>query len=197
MDARRERALFREDPLLYTRRVYFETSNCCQYAHAHKACPLYQLAAEPQHLPLTIYERVLGALSSSHYTGELRFHIMSEPLCDPRLFWMLHRAQEALPQSPITIWTNGGFLSETLAAELQDVGVTRIISTAYSSAEHERLKRIRTGPPHRIIVRERLDEALCAQYEAPERHDPSPCYAPLRNLSIGCDGSVMLCCRDW
>jgi MoaA/NifB/PqqE/SkfB family radical SAM enzyme len=180
-----------------TSSIYFETSNCCELTARHQLCPLAKVGHPPQHLPIELVAWALEALARYRYRGEVRFHTMSEPLIDPRLFELLRLTREACPGSPITLWTNGQFLSDVLAHELVDAGVTTLLTTAYSRAEQKRLAALRVKVRHRVHFCTGLDESLLAQYDVDEVGSTEPCSAPLNKLSIGRDGSLMLCCRDW
>ena len=110
----------------HTSRISIELSNLCNYARIHKKCPL-NLVETPVILPAKIVFDVLETLERYNFQGIIAFHTYNEPLIDPRLFQFIEFARKACPHSDIFILTNGYYLTQTLADELVDSGVSKII----------------------------------------------------------------------
>lgn len=186
------------NPLFFTQRVYFELSNCCNLASQHPLCPSGQMGP-PEHLPTSVAAQVLYSLWLFGFGGELRFHMINEPLVDPRLLSVMQLAKGMCPNSPMTIWTNGTMLSSTLADELVQAGMTKLLITAYTGDDYERCTEIAQplSVTTRVIRSKGFDPTLTTQYDADPVECDAPCGAPLKNLSIAHNGKLVLCCRDW
>ena len=192
-----EHERYQENPFALSVAVYFETSNYCNLAYCHERCPAHKALGEPAHLPMKIIREALSSLSKYDYRGEIRWHMMSDPLSDPRLFLLLHDARAACPHSPLVIWTNASYLDQVLADELAEAGVTELKTTAYSKSERARHKRLRFAGHHEWYGPRSLEKRLLLQYDAEPVGSTAACLAPLQRLSIAHDGKVILCCRDW
>jgi 2-deoxy-scyllo-inosamine dehydrogenase (SAM-dependent) len=189
--------------LEHTSRVSFELSNRCNYAHQHKHCPLYlKRNDEPVILEGRIIEDVIGYLERNKWKGKVSFHTYNEPLIDPRLIYIIRAITEPSlckmmpPQIKPVILTNGYYLTQDIAIELEDAGVEEIVVSAYSDAEEERLKKIKVDIPYKVI-RRKLDDRLYMYVSDLANYQKVPCYAPLSEICIACTGEVRLCCYDW
>lgn len=183
-----------EQPLAYTKRVTFELSNLCNYARQHTRCPLH-VAGQATILPARIVYDTLDFLAGYNFAGRIAFHNYNEPLIDPRLFEFVRAARRQCPDSDIYICTNGYYLTQTLADELVEAGVTNMHISAYSKAEYERLSQIELTIPCNVKLM-RLDERI-DQYDAPITDSTRPCHAPLSEIIVTREGYMSLCCLDW
>ncbi len=186
------------DTLQRVKRVTFELSNRCSYAHLHKNCPLNGEGA-PVHLPGKIVYDTISYLHSMDWHGTLLFHNYSEPLIDPRLFQFISYA--TVGGMPSMIWTNSWNLSRTMFDELVECGVTWFELSAYTKPELRRLQDMglaREGVNVNIRDTPSLDRRK-GIYGFTELTNQGPCNrkAPLEELIIRRDGSIALCCYDW
>jgi len=179
----------------YTRHVYLELSNRCNYAHLHKACPVGYLSRNDDVLPDRIVCHVLDTLGRYRFSGRIAFHTYNEPLIDPRLDTFVAHARRACPDSEIYICTNGYYLNAERARALVDAGVTNIHVSAYSDAEYERLSQLVL--PIRYAVQRATLDARMDLYEAPPTSCSRPCYSPLYQIIVTAAGRLSLCCYDW
>lgn len=185
----------REGPLIrQVQRISFQLSNLCNYATVHTRCPLYR-QTDKQVLPSRVVRDTIDELAAIGFEGVIAFHIYNEPMIDPRLFSFIEYARHACPSARILILTNGFYLTQTIADELADLGIWNLVVSAYSQAEFERLIRLQVRVPYKVFEA-KLDGRL-DQYDRPPIDLKKPCWAPVRDLSIGPDGSVILCCLDW
>lgn len=174
--------------LSHTVRISFELSNRCNYAPFHKRCPL-NTAKETIILSSKIVRKVFDSLGG--WAGIVAFHTYNEPLIDPRLFTFIEMARG----NYIYILTNGYYLNQSLAQELEEAGAKAIETTAYSESEMLRLSKIKIAIPY-IARRSTLDRRLEMYDKKPVKCN-KPCAAPLNEIIVGCDGCVRLCCYDW
>jgi hypothetical protein len=193
-----EQARWRDNPLSLTEIVYLETSSYCPRAAAHRFCPAHVTSYPPQHLPLRVISSTLEALAALGYDRKVRFHTSNEPLADPRMLSVVRLARELLPEAELVLFTNGDALSQQLADELVEAGMTALLLSAYNPVVRKRLGRLKVGCDKTILYRGGFsDKTLVGQYDAEPTGCALPCGAPLHHLQIGCGGEVYLCCRDW
>ncbi len=179
----------------YTKHVYLELSNLCNYAHLHKSCPVAHLAQSKDILSSRIVTDVLDTLGRYGYTGRIGFHTYNEPLMDPRLTRFIAHARKACPTGEIYICTNGYYLDQIMAEELVETGVSHIHVSAYSDSEQKRLETIHVSIPYHV-ERMTLDKRMDA-YDSPETEDHRPCFSPLYQIVVTAAGRISLCCMDW
>ena len=193
-----EHAAWRDNPLSLTQIVYLETSSYCPRAAGHRFCPAHVTSYPPRHLPLRVISSTLEALAHSGYDRQVRFHTSNEPLADPRMLTVVRLARQLLPKAELALFTNGDALSQQLADELVEAGVSTILLSAYNPAARKRLGGLKVGCAKTLLYRGGLsDTTLLGQYDAKPTGSTLPCGAPFHHLQIGCDGEVYLCCRDW
>jgi hypothetical protein len=175
-------------------RVSFQLSNLCNYASIHTRCPLHGQTAK-QVLPAGVVRDTIGELGAVGFDGVIAFHIYNEPLNDPRLFSFIEYSRHVCPGGRVLILTNGFYLTQIIADELAALGIWNLAVSAYSQSEYDRLAGLQVKVPYKVFLA-RLDGRL-DQYDRPPMDLSKPCMAPVRDLSIGPDGSVILCCLDW
>lgn len=198
--------------LQHTQRVSLELSNLCNLARAHPRCPAHHV----QHalvLPAHVVEDVLETLGAAGF-GDGRyiaFHLYNEPLLDPRLAGFVRYARAQCPQAGIILWSNGWYLTETIACELAAAGVTHFMLSAYSRRAQDEFQALglrlqeslaafmgdgRLPVYFRVRRCSRLDDRMQMISPAQEP-DARPCHQPLSDLTIRAGGSLGLCCYDW
>ena len=178
-----------------TKRISFELSNICNLAQQHKQCPLH-FQDEPRILPEFVIDGVLETCQKFRFAGVFAFHLYNEPGIDPRLVSLMDKIKSRLPDSKLFLLTNGWYLNQTLAEELVQHGLDFLSISSYSQRDHERLARIQLDIPVSLI-RQTLDDRL-TWYESPiDRGRSFPCYCPLYEICITCEGLVSLCPYDW
>jgi len=181
--------------LRYTKRITLELSNICNLSKAHTKCPLH-LETETRILPDYIVLKVLQFASSQKFAGRIAFHNYNEPLIDRRIEYFISTARLLCPQADIYICTNGTGLDQEYLDRLVRLGVTNMHISAYSKEGYERFLKLRTHafiPEVELMV---LDDTL-ESYTRPYTYSSAPCCAPLSELIISRDASVLLCCLDW
>jgi len=177
------------------KRVSFQLSNICNYAHEHKKCPLH-FEGQKTILPTHIVESILEELGEHNFNGIISFHVYNEPTNDPRLFLFIQSAKQLCPGAKVLIWTNGFYLNETIFKELKEIGVDSLYVSAYSNVEYNRLCSLDDGSLTYQVSESPLDGRL-GSYDAKETGCCRPCLAPLNDICIAPTGEVFLCCYDW
>lgn len=190
------------NPFALTKRVCIELSNRCNYAYAHKRCPLHNMRGNaPVILPARIVEGVLNDLGRHNFNGLLSFHLYNEPMVDPRLFQFIEYAHAVCPGACIDICTNGSYINQTMIDELTEAGVCSLRVSCYSKKEYARLSKLTSKAYYKAKVA-RLDPQVLLFYQAPRdgtrtARQGTPCLAPLFELNITRDGKLGLCFLDW
>lgn len=195
------------NPFEFTNSICIELSNLCQYSWLHKKCPLHlQMVSpwrvkEPKILDAGVVYGVLWTLGKFRYDKTIYFHQHNEPLIDPRLFMFIARARAECPEAQIIIETNGHYLTPSLAQELVEQGVTRIVVTLYGSRKDIDAKNEYYLAEYQSLLvdcvsRGGLDSRLEA-YTRPYADLEIACPAPLDQVVITRNATVGLCCMDW
>lgn len=195
-------------PFAAVQRVAFELSNRCVNAKEHLRCPAHtKLGDEPANLASRHVEHVLTTFQARipEFRGFVYFHLYNEPLADPRLIEFVRMARSTLPKALIQITTSGWNLDQVLLDELAAAGARAVRVSIYDKPTLERVKRLKVPANLNLIHDARAPEDwrgtlrtdIPAVYEAPATVVGKRCRAPLRQLCIGYDGRILLCCQDW
>lgn len=176
------------------KRVSFQLSNMCNYTHLHKKCPVAHYT-EKKVLSSEIIYKVIDELVLWNFSGIIGFHRYNEPLMDPRLFMFMQLVNMKLPNAQIHILTNGSYLTQEILDSLAMINNCCVNISSYSHNEHKRLIKLTTSMPYCVFPSFFDDRENI--YDCPLKNIKSPCYAPLRETIITCEGKVGLCCLDW
>lgn len=178
-----------------TKRITIELSNLCNYAVIHKDCPAGQrkkITIIPEH----IFRSVLNTCEKYDFRGIISFHMYNEPLTDPRLFMFMDLIKTQMPGIKMFIVTNGWYLDQNMAAELEAHGLDYLHISAYSKTEYLRFKKLRFNIPVRIF-HEPLDDRLTWYSQKNAGHNNTPCYSPFYEICVSSAGKILLCTYDW
>lgn len=179
----------------YTKRITFELSNLCNYAEKHKKCPVSQ-RSKITILPEHIFKAVINTCEQYDFQGVISFHMYNEPLIDPRLFLFMDLIRKIIPRAKIFIVTNGWYLDQNMAYDLEAHGLDYLHISAYSKADYLRFKKLKFTIPVRIFNYP-LDNRL-NWYSQTEKSLCTPtCYSPLYEICVNCNGKIVLCTYDW
>jgi 8-amino-3,8-dideoxy-alpha-D-manno-octulosonate transaminase len=169
-----------------------------------------------------LFEKIIHDLAEMRYQGTVIFAPWSEPLLDPRLPSLVEYAHRHLPRSAVTILTNGDLLTLELFRELRRAGVGhfdisdhfKIVGGRYvidepagAARTYQSVDQKEQGTLHfhdsnskRIRGLDRfhnragavpLDHCVSVQQAC------ATCLLPEAYLTIGYDGRVVLCARQW
>ena len=181
--------------LNFTKRITIELSNICNLSKVHTKCPL-NLETETIILPDHIVLKVLNFASSQKFAGRIAFHNYNEPLVDRRIEYFISTARQLCPKTDIYLCTNGTGLDQNYLDRLVNLGVTNMHISAYSQNDYDRFIQLKTPAFIPVVNLITLDDTLEA-YTRPYTHSTAPCFAPLSELIISRDATVVLCCLDW
>jgi radical SAM protein with 4Fe4S-binding SPASM domain len=175
-------------------RVSFELSNLCNYAHLHKKCPVSRYK-DKKILETNIVYKVLDELAEYGFSGEIDFHRYNEPMIDKRLFDFIEYTNKILPNSRVSILTNGSLLNQSVLEKFEKYKIWLITVSSYTFKEHERLIKLKTVIPYKVYY-SHLDDREDI-YNRAEINSALPCYATIRDITVNCYGDLSLCCLDW
>lgn len=185
--------------LKHTKRVALELSNICNLAYCHKECPA-SLPKEKKVLPSARVVEVLEALGRLEFRGYIAFYGYSEPLIDPRVGYFIKAAKIACPGCTPSVTSNGFMLTQTMLEDLAALGLGHMRVSAYGGTEFERLSKLKPPSGFELKVRLRGGGAWKHRIDDYERKPDGrkvPCYCPLVDIQINCEGRVRICCADY
>jgi hypothetical protein len=196
------------NPYAGIQRVAFELSNRCVNAKEHARCPAHlRVDDAPANLPARHVSHVLETFHANipGFKGFVYFHLYNEPLADPRLLGFVGLTSAALPRALIQITTSGWNLDQVLLDELAKAGARAVRVSIYDKATLNRAYQLREPKGLKLIHdksapadwRGTLRTDIPAVYETAPTVTGKRCRAPLRQLCVGYDGRVLLCCQDW
>lgn len=176
-----------------------ELSNLCNYAPFHAQCPVHFQMQQPKRVMslqnvIYILEEIRDL--NKDFSGVINFQLYNEPMIDPRLFMLLQKVKEYLPNAQRMIYTNGYYLTQTICDEIQDGIAEVLIVTGYGKDEFERLMNLKVHIPFHVLFGN-LDHRL-DQYNYSERPiSQERCRALLSQIEISVNGDLQLCCLDY
>ena len=196
------------NPYAGIQRIALELSNRCVNAREHARCPAhFKIDDAPANLPTRHVAHVFETMKAHvpNFKGFVYFHLYNEPLADPRLMSFVAMAKKALPHALIQITTSGWNLDQTLLDELAAAGARAVRVSIYDKPTLNRVSHLREPKGLKLIHdgkapmdwRGTLRMDIPAVYDAKPTSQGKRCRAPLRQLCIGHDGRVILCCQDW
>lgn len=113
-------------------------------------------------------------IAKEGFVGDITFHQYSEPIMDPRLYYIVCEFRKDLPKCSISIWSNGSLLTPQLKADFDNLGVKYAISSDKKG----------------------MDDRLGLYEVQPSSLEDRPCPR-IHQITITCDGDVAACCYDW
>lgn len=156
-----------------------------------------------------LYVKILNELVHISFSGSVAFHCNNEPLLDERLSSWIKAARSLLKTNFFYLYTNGVLIDVKLANQLFKAGLNRLIIDNYND-KHELIPSVKelincsSFLKGEVIVNyrfktdylgNRAGQSVNAAFflKEPLR---IMCMRPLREIVIGYDGTVPLCCAD-
>lgn len=119
---------------------------------------------------------------SQGFSGWVGFHFYNEPtLYD----CFIESVITQVPEAHYMLWTNGDFLTQSLADLFE-----RIVVTDYGDLA------LNVAHPSLGVLPSKPDERLTIYDREPDRGWVR-CARPSFELPVDCEGGVHLCCQDW
>lgn len=176
------------------RHVYLELSNMCNYAAIHPQCPV-SWQKKKIILKSAVVKKVIDELGENDFHGYLQFHRYNEPTNDPRLFEFIYYTKTHCPSARVRILTNGFYLNQEMADEFHRAGVAILDVSGYGLKEYDRLTHLKVKFPYRVFF-SILDNRK-SLYESNKINLFKPCFAQTNDVTINCEGELVLCCLDF
>jgi len=192
------------------KKIFIETISYCNNDCAFCPASCKSGVKNPQNfMSEDLYLKILKELKDISFKGSLAFHCNNEPLLDRRLASWVKKARDLLKDNYFYLYTNGVFIDVGLVNELFEAGLNRIIVNNYNDEYI-------LNPSIRKLVEDSfmLKGEVIVNYRVKSdylgnRAGESPnagsflkkplniiCPRPLRELVVGYDGTVPLCCAD-
>lgn len=125
------------------------------------------------------------------FRGLVAWHYYCEPLVEQeRMFALMRRICQSIPESRFLLWTNGTLLPEDLEAFKE---FERIVITDYGNLPSDRVSALVGQQSGVTVHRWSLDSRL--DVDGPSRTDP--CGRMFVEMPIDAYGNVHACCFDW
>ena len=193
------------------RAIVIETMTKCNSTCSF--CPVNRFAdTRPlARMPEELFWKIIDDLASHRFSGLLYLFNNNEPFLDKRIFDFAAYARRALPQTTISIFTNGSALDIAKVERiLPSLDVLRINNYGRAPVMHPNIGRIvehlNAGPPEharKVEVHYRLLTEFNSSRggNAPNRQRfvatyRSRCAYPFYQMVVRPDGKLSLCCND-
>lgn len=175
--------------LQYTQFLIFEIGSACNLAQKHIVCPSkYREKGSYILDDDKIVELAEKAYKGLGFTGLIGFHYYNEPmLYYPRIFTLIRRIREKVPESRFILWTNGTILIDD--KKFDDIEF--VVVTDYENKGESLYKKYYRNRLQ--VTGVNFDNRL--SYEG--HGSSAPCLRPFVEFNIDTFGEVHLCCQDW
>ncbi|MEW6366322.1 MAG: radical SAM/SPASM domain-containing protein [Acidobacteriota bacterium] len=202
------------------RAIAIENTTACNRRCPY--CPHFWSPRENLVMERSLYDKIIHDLAEIRYQGTMLFAPWSEPLLDPRLPSLVEYAKGHLPGCTVNLLTNGDLLTLELFRDLRRAGVRDfdvsdhfkiagdryvIDEPAEAARTYQKADRVEKRSLHfhdlnykKIRGLDRfqnrsgavpLDQCVSVQQAC------GACQLPEAILTIGHDGRIVLCARQW
>lgn len=151
-------------------------------------------------------EEILDQLSKLNFQGRLTWNRINEPFQDNRIFDIISRSREMLPNAHLTLITNGDQLNQGKINKIFDAGLDFLTISAYSNEVLEKLKSIHHESGKYFVKDYRPREfkkmkilnqgGVISRIQAPSRYLNLPCLRPFTAINLNVYGQALICCSD-
>ena len=171
-----------------------------------------------EHIPVELYEKIMGELAEVEYKGLILYSAFGEPLLYKNIEILLRLSKQYCPNVRNETVTDGDFVTPDKLRSLFDAGLDTLLISMYDGPEQEEyftnMKNEVGLSDKQIVLRKR--------WLPPEEHYgitlsnragmidlpevglgpiatalKQPCFYPFYQILVDYDGAVLLCPHDW
>jgi 2-deoxy-scyllo-inosamine dehydrogenase (SAM-dependent) len=181
-----------------------EISNEC-----NRKCSYCPVSTHPQPKELMSEETLmlsLKRLQEINWSSAVGYCRYNEPCMDDRLVEIVRKTKQMLPKALPVLYTNGDYLTLSLAKDLIDAGMVRINISDHSlkrNAWHDKVEQIKKAYPEHVQVwnisteGELSNRGGLVKISKDRFRTTATCSCPEGCLNIGYKGDVYLCGDDY
>lgn len=184
-------------------------------------CPRSDASIYPnvnEHIPMELYEKIMGELAEVDYEGMILYSAFGEPLLYKNLEAVLKMSKTYCPKVRIEAVTDGDFVTPDKLQSLFASGLDTLLISLYDGPEqidkfqdminkaglneNQVVLRKRWLPPEEhygitLSNRSGMVDLTGAGIDALTEPLRRPCFYPFYQLLVNYDGAVLLCPHDW
>lgn len=171
-----------------------------------------------EHIPITLYEKIMGELAEVDYAGMILYSAFGEPLLYKNIEAILQLSKEYCPKVRIESVTDGDFVTPAKLRSLFGAGLDTLLISMYDGPEQvekfegmmaeaglsdkQVVLRKRWLPPEEhygITLSNRAGMVELPDVGVGPLSEPlkRPCFYPFYQVLVDYDGAVLLCPHDW
>jgi len=156
-------------------------------------------------MPVGLFKKIIDELKVIEFKGRISPHLYGEPLLDNRLVQLMRYVQETLPNSKVTIYTNGDFLDVEMLESLSQAGVSSYFVTIHGDLKNgtEKMRNL----IRYIKKNNKKIDILCQHITADTPLLNRSGLIKAKNISqellcvdelmVNYKGDVVICCNDY
>ena len=147
---------------LFPKMVVISITNVCDFVCKHCYYPRYvkQPGYRQQYMKMTVFRRIVDEVGS-HPGSTLRLIAWGEPLLHPRVVEFTHHARQATSRNPLTLITNGYWLTPDCSGALMEAGLN-LVEVSIDAATPETYQNVRVArhPDAFVRVEQNVNEMV-------------------------------------
>jgi cyclic pyranopterin phosphate synthase len=180
--------------------VAIEINSKCNLKCAY--CPISTHSRGDEHMPESLFTKILDDIGSFPYRGKLSPHFYGEPTLDERLVGLMGLARKRVPGAELIIHSNGINLTRVRYRELIDVGVDGFIVTRHTPRWPKNILAIQEHEPDaaRYLRTHDLENSVLfnrgGTVSPTKTRRLNRCFYLSDEIAITHDGEV-ICCNDF
>lgn len=186
--------------------VFFDTITACNRKCYY--CPNSRfdrgLMKNMKKMDIGLFHKVIDELAALRWEGEITHNFYGEPLLDDRIAYLVKYTRDKLPDSTISLYTNGDFLTVDMYKELVRQGINKIVVTRHPGGDPPFIKDVFAyRQEHGDGNVEMSFQELKTIYnrggvELREGAFNKSCQVSWqRHIGVHWDGNVIFCCNDY
>jgi radical SAM protein with 4Fe4S-binding SPASM domain len=158
-------------------------------------------------MDFVLFQKILSQLSERNYRGKIAFDFFNEPMLAKNFDQFVRATREALPESPIELYTNGTLInSEERAKELVNNGISKVVVTKHEEVQELKFQKVYDQLDleikDRFTIKDFRDLTLTNRGGLLENTGENvtanlPCQIPSIMMSVTVKGNVLACFEDY